>query len=397
VTLQTMFLNAITGTTFEDAHDQSLKPASKVLEGHFADSPSTLVNAALAAFLPHQSKHNPHLRQTFHEIEIVMPFVKKKFTDEPIWLDRYVLGMALLNLADRDSGAAAAMYLALKDPFAVVTEASEAEFRGVLLHTWLPAFNTFAARFWAPSSPFAPMAVKAPTVEFPPVSATRLKGELTTAAQGVAFVDVNGAKQELSSTWLKAFGNAAGDAVAAAINDGLKELSQKLPAQLRSASAYHQQIQEILATATRAQRQGQLMWWLQSRYSVARELSYRTLPPLAGALQMTLDFAAFAPALAPAEVDAVLLEALWTTYPDAVDKERTLNEWMAEVISLPEAAEFGVAGKTAAPLLLCDVITSLRSGTHTEAAVLAGVDPEARLTLASFTVWLWHSTQLRST
>lgn len=397
MTLQTTFLNAITGTAFDDTHDQSLKPASKVLESHFANSPDTLVDAALAAFLPHQSKHNPHLQQTFHEIEIVMPFVKKKFTDEPIWLDRYVLGMALLNLAENASGAAAAMYLALKDPFAAVTQASEAAFRDELLQTWQPKFKAVAEQVWTPSSPFTPKPVKAPTVELPPASVTRLKGKLTTAAEGATFLNAAGDELALSSAWLKTFGDAAGDAVAEAINEGLNELAQKLSGQLRSASSYHLQIHQILLAATRAQRQGQLMWWLQSRYSVAKDRSYRTLSPLAGALQMTLDFAAFAPTLAPAEVDAVLLEALWTTYPDAVNEERTLTDWMTEVVGLPEATEFGAAGKTAAPLLLCDVIASLRSGTHTEAAVLAGVNPEARLTLASFTVWLWHSTQHRST
>lgn len=396
MTLQTTFMNAITGASFDDTHDQAVEPAFLIIVKRLSEKPEHLAEAALAAFLPHSSKENHSLTATFTDVESVWPYVRKKFSDEPIWLDRYVLGRALLDLAAADKQAAAKMYLALKDPFLYVIESREANFRDSVLAAWRPAFTEAAKMFWLPSEDFKPVPAKAITAQIATESTKTLATQLQAAIGGTAFQDTNGDAYEMNTDWTTSFSKAAGEAIIAAINEGLKEVTQKLPSQLRSASNYHEHIQEILRNATRAKRQGQLLWWLQSKYSVAADRSYRTLSPLSGVLQMVLDFSRFSSALAPSEVDAVLLEAIWTTYPEATTEERTINEWIDDVVTLKECAEYGDVDRKTAPLLLCDVIAAKRSGSSTEAATLAGVNSEVKLTLVSFAIWLWHSTQAHS-
>ncbi|WP_145975549.1 GTPase-associated system all-helical protein GASH [Deinococcus gobiensis] len=389
-------MNAITGANFDDTHDQAVEPAFKLIIERLTNEPESLIDAALAAFLPHSTKEHPLLKETFNDIESIWPYVRKKFADEPIWLDRYVLGRALLEIADTNSIAAAKMYLALKDPFLYTLETREANFRTSFLKVWKPSFEKVAKMFWQPSEDFSPVPVKSITAQISTESINTLKAQLQEATEGTAFQDANGEAYDMDKDWITTFSAVAGDAISASINEALKELTQKLPSQLRSASNYHERIQEILKYATRAQRQGNLTWWLLSKYSVPTDQSYRALSPLSGVLQMVLDFKQFASTLAPSEVDAILLEAIWTTYPDSMAEERTINEWIDDVITCKESAEYGVSDRKISPLLLCDVIAAKHNGSLVEAATLAGVNSEVKLTLANFAIWLWHSTQAHS-
>jgi hypothetical protein len=395
--LRTLAMNALSGTAdFSEDHDTSLNPAILELREKLGEAwRGHLPEAVLVGFIPDLATEHPLLAQTFEMIEKHWAFVQKKYRDRPVWLIRYTLIAALLQLAEKDDRAASLMYLTLADPASLVTEVNEQVLRNGVLKAWKPAFLTQVNRFWELESPFVPVPAKEPGVTLPEEARAALKNGLKTAHEGMTFTDAVGAAVAVQQPqqWLAKYSQESAEAVVAAIEAGVKQLARQLPTQFRSANQYHTQINGIFALSTRIERQSQLLWWLESKYSVSTEQSYRSLSPEAGALQMVLDFQEVAPLLAPPEVDAVLAEALWSIYPQAALQSRPLNDWLKAW-----ATSAGVAHlpATAGSLLLADILPILKAQPELTGTGILGLEESTTISLPDLTLWLWHTLEIKA-
>ena len=385
----------------DDAYGKIIAAAGDITE-EVRSGQAALPVYALLGFDPRAPESSSVLGHVESLVEAHWHSLRNSLTDRPVALLRCVIVIGLLDACDDSPRVASILYLSLRDTLERLAEPNESELRKDVLSYLKGLHEAAADKAWREELSFEP---KPPVgkLQFA-LSETSTKTLVEQLGKAVAGDAVSAlsttetTEYELSPKWRSAFANGTATAVASAINALGSELATKLPRQLRNADNYHDTITKILNDATLAQRQGKLMWWLQAKYSTSLETSYRNLSSFEGAFHMARDLCALVPAPVPGEVEAVLKEAIITSYSAEAAKEEKVLQEVLEILasqSVPGGLGDPLQDREAGRLPFIDVIRLAQSNRDVRPSTeqWMGLPTDTRTTPIDMAIWLFRNIQ----
>ena len=384
----------------DDLHEKMIATAKTVTQ-EVCDDQTSLPVYALVAFDPRVPEASAVLEHVEELVEVHWPSLRNTMTDRPVALLRCVLVIGLLDACDKSTSVVGVLYLSLRDLLERLTEPNESDLRKDILSYLSSLHNAAALQAWREEIGFEPKP-KVGKLQFslPGTASKALTNHLEEAVNGEAVSSANASVtgDELLPEWRTSYANDTSAAITEVVNALGTEIAAKLPHQLRNAETYHEAISSILKDAVVIQREARLLWWLQAKYSTSLKTSYRNLNPFEGAFHMALDLNTLMPITVPAEVEAVLQEAVYTTYgAERAQEEKGLQETLELLVSLPTPTELGAPrqDKRAGRLPLLDVLRLVRSTQqeHPTSENWMGLPADTRVTPADLALWLFRNAQ----
>ncbi len=188
--------------------------------------------------------------------------------------------------------------------------------------------------------------------------------------------------------WSFEFAPRAAQGIASVLNKALKE-------QAKAVNINHSLI-EILQKNNLSQMRTQLLWWKEACYSSSLKQSYRELKE--GLLQVALanDYSSFVPFIYPTSADYFLNEI-----HRVLTSEEGKRMKISEILKLIEAASeelktiFDEHKAKEGRVSLINFLKELVWNRHkpTQIKNLVGISATTEITLAEFTLWLFHDLQ----
>lgn len=188
----------------------------------------------------------------------------------------------------------------------------------------------------------------------------------------------------IPDAWINAFVPKATEAVSLAMNAVLEASNTAFAGVLTGIEKKVSEVQATEAEARFLERQAKILWWLQVKYSPALEKSYRDINIELGAVQMALDFLKLAPTPVPPHVEAVLVEAMRSTYSEPSE---------IELLSALKAVNWS-SDATYPPLTLLAKIGTKDTGKVFEHQT--GLAPKTKLAPYEFARWLFRQAQAKA-
>lgn len=314
--------------------------------------------------------------------------------------------LALMQAAQKDPKVASIMYLALRDPLGRQVEGVEATLRAHVLADLRQTYESYAKIIWdgeGAGTRKAVTKVEALKLTLQGDSQTILANALAAAAGNPLPVIklssgyVTNPEPPVDEAWSQHFGKEAAKGVASLIQSTLKSLEESLLPVVKDAARVAAVSQQAAAAAGVAERRLNVMWWMQARYSQPLHRAYRTLTPLAAALQMAHDLAMIVAAPATDELEAVLIEAWYLVTKSGDDAQEALAEVMRQLagdsgLGFPSASVPPPDGR----VLLLDVLQAggISEGVDWDARV--GVPGVTQLSPADLAIWMFRDWQIEA-
>lgn len=352
--------------------------------------PTRISAAALAAF-------NLKLPENAQELDTPESLIisrwdtfRNKYPDRPVLLIRCVMVLGLLELA-KDADQACIIYLSLVDVFNRMQVSHESRLRDAFLVHLKMVFEETALRAWSHvtgnlSSKQTPKL----DLQFNKDLSVKLKEQMRNALlndHAIGQAIYNGSWRDInrSDSWGDQFAERSSTAIVTTLKAILETLNIELPKFYVVANVAADAQLEVFRSVKRQERQSKVLWWLQVRYSPSAKTSYRTMTPLAGAAQMAVDFLDLTPSPVPEHVEAVLVEAMMSTYGEKAEQEVPFLTVLKELV-LP-------GGKDESLPVLGTLIHPKVSRRAFES--LTGLNPVVSVTPVQLAVWLFRLLQVR--
>lgn len=382
------------GFKLADADIAGLTAAANNVATELTTDPTKLHSYALVGFDPTASVECPVFDAVEHHILGHWKSFRHSFSDRPQLLLRAVLVLGVLQ-ATTDTKIAGALYVTLRDVLPRLADQSEHGLHSQVLGYLKPRHAELATLLWTAIPGFAPGDIRVPPrfqIGIDKDAQRELADQISKAIKVFNYDDSGGTTQAFSVKNAGAVGAAIAESVTQMLTTAANQINTNVPKYYRSAEEYHEGIQGILRDAVIKERQQNLLWWLNAKFSTARQISYRTLGPFDGAVQMALDFEALTPEVAPDEVEAVLIEAIHVTYPDAALVEHPLEATL-RTIETPIPLD-GAPPQCRRSLL--EALANQPDRFSINVAATMGLNANLTITPVQLATWLLHSLQARS-
>lgn len=382
------------GFTLDDPTIEKLTAAATAITAEITDEPGKLLPYTLVGFDPTAPSECPAFADVEQHILTHWKSFLHAHSDRPQLILRAVLMLGVLE-ATSEPKFAAAVYVTLLDVFPRLADQSEHALHARVMSALQPVHATLANEHWTTVPGFAPKDIRVPPrfqINFNKEKQLLLAEQISKTIKTLTYDDASGNVQNLNIKNNAQIGNAIAEAIMQVLDQATNEINTSVPKYFRSADEYHGSIQAILTNAITKERQQSLLWWLSAKYSRTRQVSYRTLTPFEGALQMAVDFNMLMPPIAPTEVEAVLIEAVHATYPDAADETQPLEATL-RAIQTP-----GLSGDHPAGCrqTLAAVLDTKADRATLDVAGQMGLNRTQTVTPAQLATWLLHALQARN-
>lgn len=326
MTLPLILRTVLVAETLDETVTNGLGKAATTYAKTIRKKPSELIDLALAAFNPALPAESELLTAPEHLLYDKAPAISSRFKDRPVALVRAVIILALYDLLS-DPQLGSVLYLSLIDTLRAQTDPSEQGLRTDFIERARATYLTTAQTAWtAPTD--VPASEKKATSKTTPAGASKVQYSAADADklnEEIAAAVRNGhtmtTQYHYNESWVNAFTPALAKTIAEAINSSASSIAASINASLvKTIATLEAKLAEAQATQEhqgRQERQADILWWLEVKYSPAQERPYRELDVATGAAQITLDLQAFIPKPVPPHVEAVVSEAVRSAYPGA--------------------------------------------------------------------------------
>ena len=387
--LRTVLVDEILDETVTNGLDKAAAAYAKAIR----KKPSELIDLALAAFNPALPAELELLTAPEHLLYEKAPAISSRFKDRPVALVRAVIILALYDLLS-DPQFGSVLYLSLVDTLHAQTYPSEQGLRTDFIERARATYLTTAQTAWtAPIDVLAsgkrslskatPLSVS--KIQYSPTDPDKLNKEIAAAVRNGQ--QMTGGYQYLDS-WVTAFATALANTVAETIDSSASSIATSINTNLvKTITILEARLADAQATQEeqrRRERQTDILWWLQVKYSPAQERPYRELDVITGAAQITLDVQEFLPEPVPPHVEAVVSEAVRSAYPEA-DTQRTLWTTLQSITALR-----GCPPMHATRTLWAWIGTT---ATASEFELTTGLKADTRITPVALALWLFRQAQ----
>ncbi|WP_157819328.1 GTPase-associated system all-helical protein GASH [Mariprofundus aestuarium] len=240
-----------------------------------------------------------------------------------------------------------------------------------------------------------------PTVKSVTVNKDSLEKHLMAAS---AQASVGGENPQWASNnaaiWPTFFSERAAEGISKGINAALSIQNESIASISSSIQTtlevnLEQMSSSILKSSLSLNKRSDLLWWKQALYSQRLDSSYRSLAPLSMSTAMAIDLADNVPPIHPKSVDFFLKETLRDVLGEKLEQKVSLAELLGKLQSFSESEKlllegFCDAGESRKPFGV-SLASLLKGATSSdEFFKYTGIDKNAEISLADFTVWLFH-------
>ncbi|WP_415784429.1 GTPase-associated system all-helical protein GASH [Deinococcus saxicola] len=309
--------------TLDETVTTGLTKAATAYAKIIRKKPRELIDLALAAFNPALPPQSELLGAPEVLLYDKAPAVSSRFKDRPVALIRAVIILSLHDLLE-DLQLGSLLYLGLVDTLHAYTDGSEQALRTGFLEKARATYLTAAQTAWDAPIDVSASGKKATSkagtskVQYSATDADELNKEIAAAVRNGQQMT---AGYQYHEPWVTAFTLALANTIAEAINSSASSITTSINTSLAKTIATLEarlaDAQETQEQQRRQERQADILWWLQVKYSSAQERPYRELDVATGAAQLALDVQEFIPKPVPPYVEAVVSEAVRSAYPDA--------------------------------------------------------------------------------
>lgn len=413
--LQTYLNNQFVKTT-EEGNINNLKKAIDELVKQLLKKRTKIIAYTLVAIDPQISENDPVVIEVEKIIIKKWPAFKNNVTstkDKATTYIRTVILEALTELA-KDTELATLIWLSSRNLIQHYKLHKEEEIITSLLQLFANQTEKSGQNLWEMSNNIAMPSFSIPDVEVSKIPSHKnyLIKRLTAAAgptsiqdgTNLPIEDANAHWPTSTYNWSTSFGEIAGTAIAASINDALKgqnkalsDINDQVNVSLKGLDPFFKEVgKSLLLNSKVTNRRSQLLWWKETLYSSILGKSYRNMSPISSAIVMAIDLSAMVDPIYPESVNYLLKESMKSIYGEQVDSEILL------VDLLDKASKMNDQEKS-----LLTVLSDDQEGRKTFGTALAnklnndnsnlfeeiGIEKDVKLTLADFSVWIFHDLQ----
>lgn len=326
MTLPLILRTVLIAETLDETVTNGLDKAATAYAKVIRKKPREVMDAALAAFNPALPAETELLAAPEQLLYDKAPAISSRFKDRPVALVRAVIILALYDLLN-DPQLGSLLYLSLVDTLRAQTDPGELGLRTGFLERARSTYLTTAHTTWTAPIEIPNSGKKIPS-KATPAGASKVQYSAVDADKlndGISAAVRNGNPMTSSypahEPWVSAFTPALSNSIAEAINGSAGSIATSINTSLiktiTSLEARLADAQEAQEQQLRQERQAAILWWLNVKYSPARELPYRELDVTTGSAQITIDVQELLPAPVPPHVEAVVSEAIRSIYPNA--------------------------------------------------------------------------------
>lgn len=391
MTLPLILRTVLIAETLDAPVTAGLEKAAAAYAKVIRKKPQDLLDLGLAAFNPALSADSELLTAPEKMLYDKAPAISSLFKDRPVALVRAVIILALYDLLS-DQQLGSLLYLALVDTLHAQHEPVERVLRSDFIDRARATYLVAAETAWD-----APIIVHGPSkkgsgkrsstasaVIHNPIDADVLNQHIKNALNNGHNLNAYG----MDANWANTFAARMATALAESIDNSVRSMANSINTNLlKTVTTLEEKLEEFQTTEEhkiRQEREAKILWWLQVKYSPAQERPYRELDVMTGAAQLTLDFQPLIPEPVPPHVEAVITEAVRSTYPDA---DQVYPLW------LTLQALTTLRGLTATPATRTLWAWTGRTANAAEFELATGVKADTSITPVALALWLFRQAQ----